>query len=135
MRIAMMGSGGIGGYLGALLAQAGEDVTFIARGAHLEAMQRNGLELQSPLGNIKLRHVRATDKPGDIGVIDTIVFAVKLYDAQSAAAALVPLVGPATRVVTLQNGIDSVDTIARFVPRSQVVGGATTSRSQGRCLR
>ena len=125
MRIAMMGSGGIGGYLGARLAHAGEDVVFIARGAHLEAMRRQGLQLQSPLGNISLSHVTATDTPADIGFADVVVFAVKLYDVESAAAAIVPLVGPETRVLTLQNGIDSVDTLARFVPRSQVVGGAT----------
>jgi 2-dehydropantoate 2-reductase len=125
MRIAMMGSGGIGGYLGARLAQAGEDVKFIARGAHLEAMQQCGLRLQSPLGSINLSHVRATDTPGDIGVVDIVVFAVKLYDVETAAAAIVPLVGPGTRVVTLQNGIDSIDIVARYVPRSQVVGGAT----------
>jgi 2-dehydropantoate 2-reductase len=124
MRIAMMGSGGIGGYLGARLAHAGEDVSFIARGAHLEAMQRHGLRLESPLGNIGLSHVRATDVPADIGFVDVVVFAVKLYDMEGAAAAIAPLVGPATRVVTFQNGIDSVDALARFVPRAQVVGGA-----------
>ena len=124
MRIAMMGSGGIGGYIGARLAQAGEDITFIARGAHLEAMQRHGLQLESPLGNISLNPVRVTDAPADIGFVDIVVFAVKLYDMEGAAAAIVPLVGPGTRVVTFQNGIDSVDTLARFVPRAQVVGGA-----------
>jgi 2-dehydropantoate 2-reductase len=125
MRIAMMGSGGIGGYLGARLAQGGEDVVFIARGAHLEAMRRSGLRLKSQLGDIALGRVRATETPAEIGAVDLVIFAVKLYDTESAAAAMVPLVGPATRVVTLQNGIDSVDTLARFVPRSQIVGGAT----------
>ncbi|TIS85522.1 2-dehydropantoate 2-reductase [Mesorhizobium sp.] len=125
MLIAMMGAGGVGGYLGVRLAQAGEDVTFVARGAHLEAMRRQGLQLESPLGNISLRKVTATETPADIGFVDIVVFAVKLYDAEKAAAAIVPLVGPETRVLTLQNGIDSVDTLARFVPRSQVVGGAT----------
>ena len=125
MRIAMMGSGGIGGYLGARLAQAGEDVIFIARGAHLEAMQRNGLRVESPLGEIILRHVRANETPVDIGFVDIVVFAVKANDTERAGAAIVPLVGPATRVVTLQNGIDSVNALARTVPRSQVVGGAT----------
>jgi 2-dehydropantoate 2-reductase len=120
-----MGSGGIGGYLGARLAQGGEDVVFIARGAHLEAMRRSGLRLQSQLGDIVLGRVSATDTPAEIGAVDTVIFAVKLYDTESAAAAIVPLVGPQTRVVTLQNGIDSVDTLARFVPRSQIVGGAT----------
>src|SRR5438552_4817031 len=88
-------------------------------------MQQHGLRLESQLGEIVLRHLKATETPADIGFVDVVVFAVKLYDTESAAAAIVPLVGPATRVVTLQNGIDSVDTLARFVPRSQVVGGTT----------
>jgi 2-dehydropantoate 2-reductase len=125
MRIAVMGSGGIGGYLGARLAQAGEDVIFIARGSHLEAMQQKGLRVESPLGEIHLRYVSATETPADVGFVDLVVFAVKAYDTDSAAAAIVPLVGPATRVVTLQNGVDSVDAVARIVPRSQVVGGTT----------
>ena len=125
MRIAVMGSGGIGGYLGARLAQAGEDVIFIARGSHLEAMQQKGLRVESPLGEILLRHVSATETPADVGFVDIVVFAVKAYDTESAAAAVVPLVGPATRVVTLQNGVDSVDAVARIVRRSQVVGGTT----------
>jgi 2-dehydropantoate 2-reductase len=125
MRIAMMGSGGIGGCLGARHAQAGEDVVFIARGAHLKAMRRSGLRRKSQLGDIVLGRVRATETPAEIGAVDIVTFAVKLYDTESAAAAMVPLVGPATRVVPLQNGIDSVDTLARFVPRSQIVGGAT----------
>jgi 2-dehydropantoate 2-reductase len=125
VRIAVMGSGGIGGYLGARLAQAGEDVIFIARGSHLEAMQQKGLRVESPLGEIVLRHVNATETPADVGFVDIVVFAVKAYDTESAAAAIVSLVGPATRVVTLQNGVDSVDAVAQIVPRSQVVGGTT----------
>ena len=125
MRIAMMGSGGIGGYLGARLAQAGEDVTFIARDSHLAAMQEQGLYVESPLGEIKLPHVSATDKPTEVGFVDIVIFAVKLYDSEAAAAAIVPLVGPATRVVTLQNGIDSANTLAKYVPRSHIVPGAT----------
>ena len=133
MRIAMMGSGGIGGYIGARLAQAGEDVTFIARGSHLAAMQEQGLYVESPLGEIKLPHVSATDKPADVGFVDVVIFAVKLYDSETAAAAIVPLVGPATRVVTLQNGIDSAATLAIYVPRPQIVPGATyISASVGR---
>ena len=124
MRIAIMGSGAIGGYLGARLARAGREVTFIARGAHLEAMRSHGLQLVSPLGNINLSQVTATETPGDIGPVDVVIFAVKLYDSEKAAAAIVPMVGQGTRVVTLQNGIDSVETLARFVRPSQVVGGA-----------
>jgi 2-dehydropantoate 2-reductase len=125
MRIAMMGSGGIGGYIGARLAEAGEDVTFIARGSHLAAMSEKGLHVESPLGAIKLSHVNATDKPAEVGFVDVVIFAVKLYDSEAAAAAIVPLISPKTRVVTLQNGIDSVATLAKFVPREQLVPGAT----------
>jgi 2-dehydropantoate 2-reductase len=125
MRIAMMGAGGIGGYVGARLAQAGDDVTFIARGAHLEAMRRNGLRLKSQHGDLTLPRVKATATPTEIGPVDIVIFAVKLYDTESAAAAMAPLVGATTRVVTLQNGVDSCDALARFVPRSQIVGGAT----------
>lgn len=125
MKIAMMGSGGIGGYIGARLAEAGEDVTFIARGNHLAAMREKGLNVESPLGEIILPHVNATDTPSEVGFVDVVVFAVKLYDSEAAAAALVPLVGSATRVITLQNGIDSVATIAKYVPRPQIVPGAT----------
>lgn len=133
MRIAMMGSGGIGGYLGARLVQAGEDVTFIARGSHLAAMRQQGLLLESPLGDIKLPPVSATDTPSEVGSVDLVIFAVKLYDGEAAAAAILPLVGPKTRVVTLQNGIDSVEMLARHVPRPQIVPGATyISASVGR---
>jgi 2-dehydropantoate 2-reductase len=88
-------------------------------------MQQNGLRVESPLGEILLRQVSATETPADVGFVDIVVFAVKAYDTESAAAAIVPLVGPTTRVVTLQNGVDSVDAVARIVPRSQVVGGTT----------
>ena len=84
-----------------------------SRAGHLEAMQQKGLRVESPLGEIVLRHVNATETPADVGFVDMVVFAVKAYDTESAAAAIVPLVGPATRVVTLQNGVDSVDAVAR----------------------
>lgn len=125
MRIAMLGSGGIGGYLGVRLACSGEDVFFIARGAHLQAMRERGLRLLSPLGNVELARVNATSEPSEVGPVDLVVFAVKLYDSGSAAAAIVPMVGPNTRVLTLQNGIDGIEMLSRMVPREQVVGGAT----------
>jgi 2-dehydropantoate 2-reductase len=121
----MMGSGGIGGYIGARLAEAGEGVTFIARGAHLEGMRKDGLRVRSPFGNVNLERVTVTDAPAEIGPVDLVIFAVKLYDSDKAANAMLPLVGPDTRIVTLQNGIDSVDILSRFVPRAQVIGGAT----------
>jgi 2-dehydropantoate 2-reductase len=125
VRIAIMGSGGIGGYIGAKLAQASEDVTFIARGSHLAAMQAQGLRVESPLGEIKLHQVSATDRPADVGFVDIVIFTVKLYDSEAAAAAILPLIGPATRVITLQNGIDSAATLSKYVPRPQIVPGAT----------
>jgi 2-dehydropantoate 2-reductase len=119
----MMGSGGIGGYVGARLIEAGEDVAFIARGAHLQALQRNGLRVASPVGDVDLPRVEATGDPRTIGRADIVIFAVKLYDSQQAAQAIVPMVGPGTRVITLQNGIDSVNTLSCYVPKEQVVGG------------
>ena len=125
MRIAMIGAGGIGGYLGARLAEAGGDVSFIARGAHLQAMRQGGLRIQSDLGNVFLPRVSASDAPADIGPVDLAIFAVKLYDSEKAASAVGPLIGRNTRIVTLQNGIDSVETLGRHIPGDQVIGGAT----------
>jgi len=125
MRIAMIGAGGIGGYVGARLAEAGGDVSFIARGAHLQAMRQGGLRIQSDLGNILLSDVSASDAPADIGPVDLVIFAVKLYDAEKAAAALGPLIGGNTRVLTLQNGIDGIGILRRHVPGDRVIGGAT----------
>ncbi|WP_292555229.1 ketopantoate reductase family protein [Mesorhizobium sp.] len=125
MRIAMMGAGGIGGYVGARLAEAGGEVSFIARGAHLQAMRQSGLRIQSDLGNILLSNVSASDAPADIGPVDLVIFAVKLYDSEKAAATLGPLIGGNTRVVTLQNGIDSVGILRRHIPGDRVIGGAT----------
>ena len=124
MRIAVMGAGGIGGYLGGRLAAVGEDVAFVARGAHLEALRRDGLRIECPFGDLHLPDVTATDDPTGIGPVDLVLFTVKLYDSEAAAAALVPLVGPHTRVLTLQNGIDSLDILARYVPSGQLIGGS-----------
>jgi 2-dehydropantoate 2-reductase len=115
MRIAMMGAGGIGGYIGARLAQAGGDVRFIARGAHLAAMLQTGLRIQSDLGSFVLAPVSASKAAVDIGPVDLVIFAVKLYDSEDAAASITPLIADNTRVVTLQNGIDSVEILCRHV--------------------
>jgi 2-dehydropantoate 2-reductase len=123
MKIAVMGTGGIGGYVGGRLAAAGEDVHFIARGAHLEALKARGLRIESPLGDAVLADVHATDDPAEIGPVDLVLFAVKLTDTDAAAARLAPLVTPRTRIVTLQNGIDSAAMIARHVPRDQIAAG------------
>jgi 2-dehydropantoate 2-reductase len=123
MRIAMVGSGGVGGYFGARLAAGGADVTFIARGAHLQALRTSGLRLESPKGDLHLTAVRATDDAGTIGPVDVVFFAVKLYDTQSAARLLAPLIGSDTVVVPLQNGVESTEILTGVVGRPHVAGG------------
>lgn len=124
MKIAIFGSGGVGGYFGGRLAAAGEDVTFLARGAHLAAMQNEGLHITSPQGDVHLSKVQATDRPQTIGPVDVVLFTVKLYDVDAAAATLAPLVGPDTVVITLQNGVDAMDMVAKQVGVDHVAGGA-----------
>lgn len=123
MKIAIIGAGGVGGYFGARLAAAGHEVHFVARGAHLQAMRENGLQVKSAYGDITLKPVNATDDPASIGPADIVLFCVKLYDTESAAQKLGPLVGPQTLVVPLQNGVDSADRMAAVVPKQNVVGG------------
>jgi 2-dehydropantoate 2-reductase len=124
MKIAIFGSGGVGGYFGGKLAAAGEDVTFLARGAHLAAMQHDGLHITSPLGDVHVPKVQATDRPQAIGPVDVVLFTVKLYDVDAAAATLSPLIGPDTVVITLQNGVDAMDMVAKHVGADHVAGGA-----------
>ncbi|MEW6322325.1 MAG: 2-dehydropantoate 2-reductase [Acidobacteriota bacterium] len=123
MRIAIFGTGGVGGYFGGRLAAAGADVAFVARGAHLQALRAHGLRIESPNGDVHVPRVVATDETRDIGPVDAVLFTVKMYDVASAAPRLAPLVGPDTVVVTLQNGVEAVDLAARHVPRAQVAGG------------
>jgi len=124
MKIAIFGSGGVGGYFGGRLAAAGEDVTFLARGAHLNAMQRDGLYIESPQGAVHLPKVQATDRPQAIGPVDVVLFTVKLYDVDASAATLAPLIGPDTVVITLQNGVDAMDMVAKHAGAAHVAGGA-----------
>ncbi len=123
MRIAIMGSGGVGGYVGGRLAASGADVTFIARGRHLAALREGGLRIESGLGDLALSPVAASDDPAGVGPVDLVLFAVKLYDTEAAAAAARPLVGARTGVVTLQNGVDSVDVLSRILGAGHVIGG------------
>src|SRR5262245_43521897 len=123
MRIAAMAAGAVGGYFGARLAAAGHDVHFIARGAHLAALRQNGLKVDSVLGNLDLKPVSATDDPAQVGPVDVVLFAVKLWDTEAAAEQARPLDGFDTRVITLQNGIDSVERM-RPILGEAVVGGA-----------
>ncbi len=123
MRIAIMGSGGVGAYVGSRLQAAGEEVHFIARGPHLQALRAQGLHLESPIAPLHLPAVQATDDPAQVGPVDLIVFAVKLWDTATAAQQMAPMVGPNTRILTLQNGIDSSAMIAQQLPGAQVRGG------------
>ena len=93
MKISIMGAGAVGAYFGALLARAGQDVTFIARGKHLQAMREKGIRVKSFFGDFDLPAVQATDNPADVGPVDLILFTVKTYDAISAAKAMIPMVG------------------------------------------
>jgi 2-dehydropantoate 2-reductase len=123
MRIAIVGSGGVGGYFGGRLAAAGANVTFLARGAHLEAMRARGLRITSPKGDVHLPQVNVAADTREIGPVDIVLFAVKLYDTESALAALMPLLGPATAVIPLQNGVDSVALVTRAVGPAHAAGG------------
>ncbi|HEV7444913.1 MAG TPA: 2-dehydropantoate 2-reductase, partial [Steroidobacteraceae bacterium] len=123
MRIAVIGSGGVGGAFGAALALAGADVTFVARGAHLQAMRANGLRVASPRGDMHIHPCKATDNPADIGVVDVVLFCVKLWDVESAGAAIKSLIGPNTAVIPLQNGIDAADRLIPILGKDAVMGG------------
>jgi 2-dehydropantoate 2-reductase len=123
MRIAVMGPGGVGGYFGAKLAQAGHDVAFIARGAHLAAMRATGLRVESGGGDVVLSGVIATDDPLSLEPVDVVMFCVKLWDVESAAAEIAPLVAPGGVVIPFQNGIDSHAILARVLGASHVLGG------------
>jgi 2-dehydropantoate 2-reductase len=125
MRIAIVGAGGVGGYFGGRLAAAGVDVTFLARGAHLEAMRARGLRIASPKGDLHLPRVKAESDPSAIGAVDVAFFAVKLYDTESALALLPPLVGPDTAVVGFQNGVETVASLTRAVGAEHAAGGVS----------
>jgi 2-dehydropantoate 2-reductase len=123
MRIGVMAAGAVGAYFGGRLAAAGHDVVFFARGRNLAALRENGLRLESVKGNLHLPRVNATDEPSTVAPVDVVLFAVKLWDVESAAEQTRPIVGPDTRVITLQNGVDSVERIAPILGRDNVVGG------------
>jgi len=125
MRMAVMAAGAVGGYFGARMAAAGHDVAFIARGAHRDAIRRDGLKIESALGDLHLKDVNVADDPKDVGPVDVVLFAVKLWDTESAAAQARPLVGARTRVITLQNGVDSVERLAPILGDEATIGGAT----------
>jgi 2-dehydropantoate 2-reductase len=125
MRVAILGSGAVGGYFGAKLAQTGQDVTFIARGAHLEAIRANGLQVRSAtLGDFRVSAAAESDT-GKVGPVDLVIVSVKAYDNATALPMLAPMVGPGTAVLTLQNGVDSVNEVAAITGEAAVLGGTT----------
>ena len=125
MRIAAMAAGAVGGYFGARMAAAGHDVFFIARGAHRDAMRKDGLRIDSVNGDIHLPTPNVSDNPAEVGPVDIVLFAVKLWDTEKAAEAARPLLGPNTRVITLQNGVDSYERIAPIVGKERAIAGVT----------
>lgn len=123
MKIAVMGAGAMGGYFGARLAAGGQDVTLIARGAHLAAIKKNGLRLISPKGDLHLPDIRAVATPDEVGPVDVVLFMVKNYDVEDAGRSIAPLLGPDTMVVTCQNGVSAPDRLAAIIGEEHVVPG------------
>lgn len=125
MRIAVMGTGGVGGYFGARLAGAGHEVAFVARGRQLEALRANGLRVESPLGDVHLRTVQVTGQPTEIGPVDLVLSTVKLWDTLDAAEAVKPLLGENAAVVSFQNGVAKDDILRDALGAEHVIGGVT----------
>ena len=125
MKILVMGTGGVGGYYGGLLAQQGNQVTFISRGAHLYAIRHTGLQVKSIHGDFIVLPAHATDDPAKVEPVDLVLFCVKTYNTDEAAEAIRPVVGPQTVVLSLQNGVDAAERIGKVVGREHVLGGAT----------
>ena len=123
MRIAVFGTGGVGGYFGGRLAQAGNDVTFIARGEHLRAIKASGLRVDSVAGDFVVFPAKATDDVGEVGEVDLVVVGVKAWQVPEAAVAMKPLVGPGTTVVPLQNGVEAVSQLVDQLGSENVIGG------------
>jgi 2-dehydropantoate 2-reductase len=123
MKIAIIGAGGVGGFFGARLQQAGADVHFVARGAHLAAMRSDGLRIESPLGDIHLPRVNVTDDPANIGIADIVWLSVKLWDMDAAVRSMRPLMGPDTGVISFQNGVQKDDILRAAFGDRAVMGG------------
>ncbi len=125
MKIAVLGSGAVGGYYGAKLSRAGHDVTFIARGAHLEAIRAEGLRIKSPALGDFVVHARAEQDTAAVGPVDLVLVAIKAYDNGTALPLIGPMLGPSTTVLTVQNGVDSAEEVAAAVGEDRVLGGTT----------
>ena len=124
MRITVLGAGALGGYFGARLQSTGHDVTYVARGSHLAAMQKGGLRVESPEGDLQFDKVRAVATPAEAGPADLVLFMVKNYDVEDAARALAPTLAPGTRILTAQNGVSAQGLLADIVGPSHVLPGA-----------
>ncbi|MGD9681348.1 MAG: ketopantoate reductase family protein [Candidatus Obscuribacterales bacterium] len=127
VKIAIMGTGGVGGVFGALLAEAGEDVTFIARGSHLAVMKEKGLLIERTVEApaIHVKSPKATDDPSRVGEVDVVLFCVKLWDTESAAELIKPMIGKETAVISLQNGISKDEILASILGKDHMVGGVS----------
>lgn len=125
MKIAIMGTGGVGGYYGGLLAQGGHDVTFIARGAHLKVIQENGLQIKSIHGDFNVNPAQATDNPAQVGPVDYVMFCTKAFVLDEAAQQARPLIGSETLVLPLLNGVDAAERIGEVVGMEHMLGGVT----------
>lgn len=125
MRIAVMGTGGVGGYYGGLLTKQGHEVHFIARGAHLDAIREKGLQVKSIHGDFTIFPARVSSDPAGIGVVDLVIFCTKTYDTVEAARKIMPLVGPDTTVMSLQNGIDAAERIGAVIGIDHLIGSVT----------
>jgi 2-dehydropantoate 2-reductase len=123
MRIAMYGTGGVGGYFGAQLARAGEDVVFIARGAHLDAIRKQGLRIETPKGEVAIEPAQATDDPAQVGVVDAVFVCVKTWQVLEAARAMRPMIGAQSVVVPLQNGVEAAAQLGAVLGAERVLGG------------
>jgi 2-dehydropantoate 2-reductase len=123
MRIAAIGAGGVGGYFGMRLLQGGHDVSFLARGRHLAAIREKGLKVESPHGSAQ-QPVKVFERPAEIGPVDVVMFAVKLWDTEAAAESIKPLLAAGGVVIPFQNGVESIDMLRRILPREQVMGGS-----------
>jgi 2-dehydropantoate 2-reductase len=123
MRFAVFGAGGVGGYFGGRLAEAGHSVGFLARGAHLEAIRARGLAVESVAGDFRVDPAEASDRPAEIGPVDAVLVCVKAWQVADAARAMGPLLGPATVVLPLENGVEAADTIGATIGSGRVLGG------------
>ena len=123
MRIAVFGSGGVGGYFGGRLAQAGEDIVFIARGEHLKAIRQSGLRVDSIAGDFMIHPAQATDTPAEVGAVDAVLVTVKAWQVSEAAEVMKPMVGPNTMVIPLENDVDAPDQLAAVLGAEHVLGG------------